>query len=132
MRIPLWVLFLSICLAVFALSRARPTIAAAAVTPGDPADRHSEAQPPQSLAGRSVRIYFRGTDQIAVPFTSENIARGRVRLDYVTGVVKQLEPGWIELAEPDAPSRPDAWVPASSVAVIMTESAALKPPATQP
>ena len=93
----------------------------------------SFALPLQSLTGRSIKIYFRGSDNIVAPEASSTEVRSRGTLDYLTGVVTQVQKDWIHLRRsPEQAQEKDAWVPVSSIAIITTDETTNTEPAAHP
>jgi hypothetical protein len=89
--------------------------------------------PPESMIGRKVKVYFRGVDDIAAPHDESSQISLAVKLEYLSGTVLSVRPGWLELSGVDQPTRPALWVPSSSMAFVMAdESAPTTTPTTSP
>ena len=136
MRHPLFVLVAVACaVAGYAVVHARPDTAAGATPAVSMAGPSVDASPttPPSFVGRAVKLYFRGSDDLPVPeMPSSN--PGEVRLartvTYISGTVKQVRGGWIELTLSAPTGQNDMWVQSQLVAFIVADE--VQPPTTRP
>ena len=124
----LFVLFAAVCaIGGYAVAHARSD-----TTPGNtlamPATGQSVDAPSttQSFVGRSVKLYFRGSDDLPfpeMPSSKPGELHLAMKVNYFSGTVKQVRGGWIELAPSDPADHDDKWVPTQSVAFVIADDA---------
>ena len=80
--------------------------------------------PPDSLVGRAVHVYFRGSDAISYPARADAGAPAGAHVTYLAAHVLSVKPGWIELGDA-GPTRPVYWVAASAIAFVASDDGLL-------
>ncbi len=94
-------------------------------------DAAPAGQPPASLVGKKVHVYFRGSDDLSLLSPWDGEKRVYSKLTNLSGKVLQVHPGWIELEDKGRLGPATAWIPSTSVGYILVDKAGAEP-ATQP